>query len=128
MPPADNTRHLQEAAKRRHEEARARAERAITAARKSKAKVTLLGIAEAAGVSKSWLYTQADLRAAIDQLRHHGASGSIVAKKTSTESLGRRLETALVRNRELRQRVNELNDRLEAVYGELRRLRTFAEG
>ncbi|MFD0427511.1 DUF6262 family protein [Streptomyces zhihengii] len=69
MPPADNARFLVEASKARSRQARERAEEAIkTAARRSE-RPTVVGIANAAGVSRSWLYTQTDLITAINQLQ-----------------------------------------------------------
>ncbi|MFI5808520.1 hypothetical protein [Streptomyces sp. NPDC051561] len=69
MPPADNTAALAEATRRRSERARGDAEKAITAAQRSGSRTSFAGIAKAAGVSRSWLYTQPDLVAAIRPFR-----------------------------------------------------------
>jgi hypothetical protein len=62
---ADNTRHIVAAARHRHEYTRAKAVQALREAEKSGTPVTFDAVATAAGVSRSWLYTQPDLRAEI---------------------------------------------------------------
>ena len=126
MPPADNSRFLVEAARRRHAEARERSERAISAAAGSPNVPTVVAIAKAAGVSRSWLYTQPDLLAAIAQLRTKGSGRRSNVPPASDDSIRRRLDTALARNKELRSQVDGLTRQLEAVHGELRRIRALA--
>ena len=127
MPPADNSRFLIEASKRRHTEARERSERAIAAAAASgTSETTVVAISRVAGVSRSWLYTQPDLLAAIAQLRTRGSGRRPTVHPASDDSIRRRLETALAMNKELRRQVTELTRQLEAVHGELRRTRVVA--
>lgn len=64
--PADR---LAQAARRRYEQARAKAVRALRELDHAGTPVTFESLARAAGVSRSWLYTQPDLRAEIEQLR-----------------------------------------------------------
>lgn len=124
MPPADNTRFLLKASKERHEQARRRAQDAITAAERRNKRPTVVGIAQSAAVSRSWLYTQPDLTAAIKQLQQRVPTGASPRPQAASEaSLRRRLETAHERNRQLRDQVADLTHRLEAAHGELRRLR-----
>jgi hypothetical protein len=125
MPPADNSRFLIEATRRRHTEARERSERAIAAAASGTSESTVVAISQAAGVSRSWLYTQPDLLAAIAQLRTRGSARRSTVRPASDDSIRRRLETALARNKELRRQVDELTGQLEAVHGELRRARAI---
>ena len=126
MPPADNSRFLIEATKRRHAEARERSESAIAAAASGTTQPTVVAISQAAGVSRSWLYTQPDLLAAITQLRTRGSGRRSSIQPASSDSTRRRLETALARNKELRRRIDRLTTQLEAVHGELRRTRAIA--
>jgi uncharacterized protein DUF6262 len=126
MPPADNTRFLVQAAQRRHRQARERAEQAIHAAARSHDRPTIVGIAKAAGVSRSWLYTQTDLIDAVTRLQQRAPAPTRTGRQPATvESLQRRLDTALERNRQLRSDVAELTRRLEAAHGEIRRLRAL---
>jgi Family of unknown function (DUF6262) len=127
MPPADNSRYLAEASRRRHDQARDRAARAIDAAAARGAAVTVSGIAAAAGVSRSWLYTQDDLRAAIAELmkRRPGRRPPPPAA-ASDESLRRRLEASQASGKKLREDNTDLRHRLEAAHGEIRRLRALA--
>ncbi|WP_084495540.1 DUF6262 family protein [Nocardia shimofusensis] len=124
MPPADNTRYLLEATRRRHEDARRRTKAAITsAARRNDGTATVAGIARTAGVSRSWIYTQPDLVGAIDTLRPRN-TGPRYQGRASEESLRTRLEAADKRNKQLRQQITQLTERLEIAYGEIRALRT----
>jgi hypothetical protein len=127
MPPADNSRYLAEASRRRHKQARDRATWAIDAAARRGTSPTVAGIASAAGVSRSWLYTQDDLRAAIAELRQRRPAPSRSGQPTaaSDESLRRRLEASQARSRQLREENRDLKRRLEAAYGEIRRLRAL---
>ncbi len=123
MPPADNTTALAEATRRRSERARHDAEKAISAARRTSSRTSFVGIAKAASVSRSWLYTQPDLVAAIRQLqRRQPATERTGAQPASVASVQRRLETALARIKQLRAENSDLARRLETAHGEIRRL------
>jgi Family of unknown function (DUF6262) len=110
MPPADNSRYLAEASRQRHEQARDRATRTIDAAARRGTAPTVAGIASAAGVSRSWLYTQDDLRAAIDTLKQRRPAPSRTGQPTaaSDESLRRRLEASQARGKQLREENTDL--------------------
>ncbi len=128
MPPADNSRYLVEASKQRHHQARELAQQAIEGASRRGGRPTVTGIAAAAGVSRSWLYTQDDLMAAIAELQRRRGAPQRAGQATSAteESLRRRLETSLERNRQMREEIRDLHRRLEAAHGEVRRLRALA--
>jgi len=65
--------------------------------------------------------------AAIAQLQQRQAAPTRTGPHpASTQSLQRRLETALTRNSQLRRQVDDLTRRLEAAHGELRRLRALS--
>ncbi|MDA5279576.1 DUF6262 family protein [Streptomyces sp. Isolate_45] len=126
MPPADNARFLVEASKARSRQARERAEEAIKAAARRDQRPTVVSIANAAGVSRSWLYTQTDLITAINQLQQRSPAPHRSPRHAASDtSLHRRLETALERNRQLRDQVADLTRKLETAHGEIRRLRTL---
>jgi len=97
---------LSEAAARRHELTRARAVRALRELDRAGAPVTFAGVAQAAGISRSWLYTQPDISSHIRRLRQKtdgaGSAGAIPSGQRATEaSLRARLTTALDRNKQL---------------------------
>ena len=124
MPPADNTRYLLEASRRRAAEARDRAEMAIAAAARAGTRPTMVEIARAAGVSRSWLYTQTDLVTAIGQMQQRRPAPTRTGPQPATiDSLQTRLEALTRRNTQLRAEVRDLTSRLEAAHGEIRRLR-----
>jgi hypothetical protein len=118
---------LAESARRRHHAAIDSARRVLRAAEVSGEPVTYANIAAAAGVSRSWLYTQPDIRAAIEQLRHDNSRSASTPvptrQRTSAASLLRRLEAAHRRNQDLSREVAELRDQLAAAHGELRAAR-----
>ncbi|MFJ9461489.1 DUF6262 family protein [Kitasatospora sp. NPDC101447] len=124
MPPADNTAALAEATRRRSERARSDAEKTISAAHSAGNRTSFAAIAKAAGVSRSWLYTQPDLVTAIRQLQdRQPATERTGSHPASVASIQRRLETALARVKQLRAANSDLAARLETAYGEIRRLR-----
>jgi len=68
----DNTANLITAAQRRHELTRSKTIQALHELDASGAPVTYQVVARRAQVSRSWLYTQPDIRAEIERLRDHG--------------------------------------------------------
>lgn len=66
---ADNTAPLITAARRRSELTRSRAVRAIRELDHAGTPVTFETVARTAGVSRSWLYGQPDIRGEIERLR-----------------------------------------------------------
>jgi hypothetical protein len=124
MPPADHTAALTQAARRRAVQARTRAEKALAAAGRAGRPVTVAGLATTAGVSRSWLYTQPDLIAAIRQLQQRQpAPERTGSQPASVASLRHRLDTALARIKQLRADNADLTRQLELAHGQIRRLR-----
>jgi hypothetical protein len=121
---ADNTTHLIAAAGQRHELARSKAIRVVRELDAAGTTVTFESVARAAGVSRSWLYTQPDIRAEVLRLRGLGrrAPGTPVPARhrSSDASLMRRLEATTARNRELAQDNQRLRRQLAQALGQLR--------
>ncbi len=65
----DRIERLRQAAQARHAATRARAEAALEILARRHEPITFRRLAETAGVSRSWLYRQPDLRTAIEHLR-----------------------------------------------------------
>jgi hypothetical protein len=89
------------------------------------APVTLDGLAREAGVSRSWLYTQHDLRLDIERRRrrHRPTTAQAVPperQRASDASLLRRLEAATERIRRLEHDNQRLRDALAHALGERR--------
>lgn len=86
--------------------------------------VTFETVAKRAGVSRSWLYAQPDLRAEVERLRaaYHRAPASPVpaGQRTSSASLLRRLEAANARVRQLTEENRRLRGQLAGALGEQR--------
>ncbi|HEY2834166.1 MAG TPA: DUF6262 family protein [Sporichthyaceae bacterium] len=123
--PADNTRHLRAAAQHRAEQTRRRAVAALRRMDATSAPVTLDGLAREAGVSRSWLYTQHDLRAEVERLRRrrqHPTPPVVPPERqrASDASLLRRLEAATERIRHLEHDNQQLRDALARALGERR--------
>lgn len=129
---ADNSRHVIAAAHRRAEQTR---QHAVTALRRMDAtgqRITFDAVAREAGVSRSWLYAQDDLRAEIQRLRqrHPATPPPRVPPKrqrASDTSLLRRLEAATARIRHLETDNQQLRDALARALGERRALEVPGE-
>ena len=67
--PADSSTHVISAGKRRHELTRAKAIKAIRELARTGGRVDFATVADRAGVSRSWLYTQPEINANIQRLR-----------------------------------------------------------
>ena len=116
---------LSEAAARRHELTRARAVQALRELDRAGTPVTFAGVGRAAGVSRSWLYTQPDISNQIPRLRQKtngpGSAGAIPAGQRSTDaSLRARLTAALDRNRQLADENARLRRQLARALGDQR--------
>lgn len=124
---ADNSRHIRLAAERRHELTRSKAVAALRELQNQGGAVTFEAVAAAAGVSRSWLYSQADLRAVIVGLRDDDRPQqprTSSRSSASTESLRARLNASLERNRELSTEIEHLRRQLALALGQARRRNT----
>ena len=132
----DNTAPIIAAARRRHELTRARAIQAIRELDHAGNLVTFAGVAGQAGISRSWLYSQPDIRAEITRLRDTtGRSGPApipASQRASGASLLRRLQAAhaertrlLEERTQLRQENARLRRQLAAALGEQRQAGGF---
>jgi hypothetical protein len=120
---------LSEAASRRHELTRARAIQALHELDRAGVPVTFAGVARAAGVSRSWLYTQPGISSQIRRLRLQadgaGSAGAVPAAQRATDaSLRARLTAALDRNKELADDNARLRRQLARALGDQRSART----
>ena len=120
---------LSAAAARRHELTRSRAIQALRELDRAGTPVTFAGVAQAAGVSRSWLYTQPDISSQIRRLRQEtnaaGSAGGIPAGQRPTDaSLRARLAAALDRNKQLADENATLRRQLARALGDQRSART----
>jgi hypothetical protein len=115
---------LSEAASRRHELTRARAIQALHELDRAGAPVTFAGVARAAGVSRSWLYTQPGISRQIRRLRQQadgaGSAGVPVGQRATDASLRARLTAALNRNKQLADENARLRRQLARALGDQR--------
>jgi len=121
---ADNTHHIIAAARQRHELTRAKAIQALRTLDADGSPVTFEAVAQAAAVSRSWLYAQSDVRAEIERLRagYRRAPATPVParQRASDASLLRRLEAATQRIRQLAEDNCKLREQLAQALGERR--------
>jgi hypothetical protein len=122
---ADNIHHLTEAARRRAQATRRRAVAALRHMDTSGLPVTIDALAREAAVSRSWIYSQPDLRAEAERLRDRPrpATGSAAVpdhQRASDASLQRRIEVATQRIRELETDNQRLRQALAEALGERR--------
>jgi hypothetical protein len=132
MRPDNNITRLVAAAQQRHELTRAKAIRALRELDQAGTPVTFETVARTAEVSRSWLYTQPDIRAEIERLRdatRRAPSPSIPANQRSSDaSLLARLNSALERNRKLSEENQLLRRQLAHALGDRRSEPTTTTG
>lgn len=123
MPP-DHSTPLVAAARQRHELTRSKAIQALRELNRAGTPVTFEHVARHADVSRSWLYSQPDIRTEIERLRHttgRSPSPPIPAdQRTSDASLLTRLESAIERNRTLTAENQRLRRQLAHALGNQR--------
>src|SRR6478672_1955293 len=105
---SDNSQHLVAAARKRAAQTRRRAITALRRIADNPGAISFDSVASEAGVSRSWLYAQPDLRAQIEQLRARNHQRPATAapperQRATDTSLLRRLEAAADRIRRLEQ-------------------------
>jgi hypothetical protein len=123
----DNPAPLALAAARRHELTRAKAIQALRELDRAGAPVTFASVAAAAGISRSWLYTQPDIREQVHRLRSTRGRepGAIpVSQRATDTSLRNRLTAALQRNQALADENARLRRQLARALGDQRSART----
>jgi hypothetical protein len=122
--PRDNTAPIIAAARRRHELTRSKAVQALRELHTAGTPITFEAVARTAGISRSWLYIQPDLRAEIERLRqnprHAAATATPARQQASEPSTRTRLQAALERNRRLDQENQRLRSQLAQALGQRR--------
>ena len=116
---------LAEAAARRHELTRAKAVQALREIDRAGTPVNFARVAQAAGISRSWLYTQPDISSQIRRLRQKtnaagSADGIPAAQRATDASLRARLATTLERNKQLADENARLRRQLARALGDQR--------
>jgi len=121
---ADNSRYIVQAARNRHEYTRAKAIQALREIETAGTPVTFDAVARTAKVSRSWLYSQQDLRTEIERLRaavrRAGSAPLPARQRASDASLQQRLEAANERNRRLTEENHQVRQQLARALGDLR--------
>ena len=120
---SDAAERLADAARRRSESAHSRARDAIRSLDRAGHPVSFAAVAQAASVSRAWLYRVPELRAEIERLRigqRRRTTRLPSGQRASAASLRRRIEALIDANRLLREENRRLNDRLASVLGEAR--------
>jgi uncharacterized protein DUF6262 len=122
---ADNSQYVIAAARRRAELTRARAIATLRRMDATGKQINFDSVAREAGVARSWLYTQDDIRTQIQQHRerHHPATPATpvpARQRASDASLLRRLQAASDRIRRLETENRQLRDTLCRTLGQRR--------
>jgi small-conductance mechanosensitive channel len=124
MTRADNSHHLRRAAAARNVAAHDRTRAVIEDLDRRGQAVTFVAVAQAAGVSRSWLYNQTDLNDSIAALRRAGTHPDIAtppfAQRATTDSLRQRLDSAREDITRLRSDNATLRDQLARSLGQQR--------
>lgn len=113
----DRIELLREAAQARHAATLRRAEDTLRTLTRRGVPITFRGFAEAAGVSRSWLYRQPQLRKEIDRLRHQRSSPDppvSPAERATPDSLRQQIHA-------YREEIARLRAQNQALYEQLAR-------
>ncbi|MGH7702975.1 MAG: DUF6262 family protein [Gemmatimonadales bacterium] len=123
---ADNTAFIVQAARDRRAATLRRAQEALQRLDRAGAAINFRAVAEAASVSRAWLYREPTLRAEIQRLRRDrasdgtGTAATPSAQRASSGSLQRRLEAAVDEIARLKQDNRQLRDQIARLHGERR--------
>lgn len=121
---ADNTIHLLQAAAARHHNAVVAAREAIRELDHQGTHITFRAVAARAGVSRSWLYRDPDIRGEIERLRAATPTATKhalpAAQRASTDSLRQRLDTLNDEITRLRKENQTLRDQFARQLGQRR--------
>jgi hypothetical protein len=115
---ADNSAHLRAAARSKHEATRSRALAALAKLEAEDTPVTVTVLAKAAGVARSWIYTQPDLMDRIAAAPERPVNSA--PTRTTDESWQRRLELAHQRIKDLTEENKQLRTQLALAHGQRR--------
>lgn len=119
----DSVQPLRQAAKARHEQTLRRAEAALNSLSRRGEPVTVRGVADAARVSRSWIYQQPRLLAEISQLRQDGPGqrASVPAsQKATVDSLRQQMHAYRDEITRLRAEIADLREQLARQLGAAR--------
>jgi chromosome segregation ATPase len=119
MTRADNSAYLAQANARRHQAALAAAHHAIKQLQREGKAINYTTVALSAGVSRTWLYRQDQIRDLINQLRHQRQppAAALAAQRASTSSLRQRLDTARAEITRLRAENRSLREQIARQLG-----------
>ncbi|HEX5402317.1 MAG TPA: DUF6262 family protein [Pseudonocardiaceae bacterium] len=123
---ADNTGHLRAAVALRQDDTRRRAGQALSQLQQENKPITISDLARAAGIARSWIYTQPDLLTAVRETQVNSSAPSSPPSRTgaSQDSWRSRLRVAHDRIHELTEEVRVLRYQLARAHGQLRTQRT----
>ena len=128
--PADNSAHLRAAAQRHREQTLQRARDALRQLEAGGRPVIFELVARAAGVSRAWLYSQPDIRQAVQQLRgaHRLAPADPSPPRNALPMPASCAgwKAAHTRNRELATEIRQLREQLARAHGQLRAARLMS--
>ncbi len=119
----DRVERLREAAQARHDTTLSRAKNALQLLTRRGEAVTFRRVAETAGVSRSWLYNQEELREEINRLRDgsYGRQGVLPsAERATSDSLRQQVRTYRDEISRLRTENQELREQLARQLGAAR--------
>jgi hypothetical protein len=126
MPLKDNTHFLREAERHRRETLRSQAAAAVAAVRDEGNPVTVAEIVRRSGVSRAFIYRQADLMDAINEARQDGPTSRPRPpgrERMTDASKQARIRQLTAANAVLREEMDVLRSQNAALLGELRTLR-----
>ena len=119
----DRIQKLRQATQARRDRTLRRAEAALTSLARQDEPVTVRGVADAARVSRSWIYQRPQLLAEISQLRQPSTDkrpGAAASQKATTDSLRQQLHAYREEIARLRAEITSLHEQLARQLGAAR--------
>ncbi len=116
-----NIEGLKDNAAKKRQEAFERTDKAIQQLIKQKKKINFNTVAEAANVSKAWLYKEPEIKSRIESLRgeHSGTNNVPVQERTSDSSWKAKYQTLKDRLQKVEAENRGLREQLEVAYGRI---------
>jgi multidrug efflux pump subunit AcrB len=114
-----NTEGIKAAAQKKRQDSLDKTDKAVKELIKNQKPITFESVAQAAGVTRQWLYNQPDLRSRIETLREQQSPKKAIPKSQSASDSSKDtiIKTLRQRLRKVEEENKELQKRIEVAYG-----------
>jgi hypothetical protein len=115
---------LQKASQEKHNNALLKVNKVLLVMEEKNIPTNFSSLAKLSGVSKSWLYSQLELKNQIETMRvQKGKIRRVIDLQAILEKKETEVQSLKEKNRELNETIKKLRRQLETIYGELYKMR-----